>query len=203
MSKCIYFATMVRHLGTNLTFALTIALGIAGSIAGGTSSNMAVAQPKPEPSRPNTPNTLNASVFSLAGADRLVNEATDAASKQNYDVAATKLQDARQIYNQLSNFYQDLTSSFTGLDNRIADSHRQKALQSAQLRDKSTYQLALVYRARNQPELAIPLLIQLIRSQQPSRDLGKQAYQQLFELGFVDEVFPRASTTTVTPPKTN
>jgi hypothetical protein len=183
---------MVRHRVTNLIFALIISLGTGVS-------NTAIAQPKPtEPSR-TTPNTLNSSVFSLSGADRLVSEAVDAAGKQNYDLAATKFQDARQIYNQLSNFYQDLVGSFTGLDNRIADSHRQKALQAAQLRDKSTYQLALVYRAKNQPELAIPLLVQLVRSQQPSRDLGKQAYQQLFELGFVDEIFPRASTTTVTP----
>jgi hypothetical protein len=183
---------MVRHRSTNLIFAFIISLGTVVS-------STAIAQPKPtDPNRIN-PNTLNTSVFSLSGADRLVSEAVDAAGKQNYDVAATKFQDARQIYNQLSNFYQDLVGSFTGLDNRIADSHRQKALQAAQLRDKSTYQLALVYRAKNQPELAIPLLVQLVRSQQPSRDLGKQAYQQLFELGFVDEIFPRASTTTVTP----
>jgi len=183
---------MVRHRITNLIFALTFSLGIGVS-------GIAMAQPKPTDSpRPN-PNTLNSSVFSLSGAERLVSEAVDAASKQNYDLAVTKFQDARQIYNQLSNFYQDLVGSFTGLDNRIADSHRQKALQAAQLRDNSTYQLALVYRAKSQPELAIPLLVQLVRSQQPSRDLGKQAYQQLFELGFVDEIFPRASTTTVTP----
>ncbi len=186
---------MVRHFGTKIFFAFVLSLGTLAS-------DMAIAQPKPnDPPRPSVPNTLDVSVFSIAGADRLVSEAMEAAGKQNYDLATTKLQDARQIYNQLSNFYQDLNGSFTGLDNRIADSHRQKALQSAQLRDKTTYQLALVYRAKNQPELAIPLLVQLVRSQQPTRDLGKQAYQQLFELGFVEEIFPRASTTTVTPPK--
>ncbi len=184
---------MVRYHGTNLIFALLISLGTVVS-------NSAVAQPKPTPP-PADPNALNTTVFSLTGAERLVSDGMDAAAKQNYELAATKFQDARQIYNQLSNFYQDLVGSFTGLDNRIADSNRQKALQSAQLRDKSTYQLALVYRAKNQPELAIPLLVQLVRSQQPTRDLGKQAYQQLLELGFVDEAFPRASTTTVTPSK--
>ncbi|AFY74736.1 hypothetical protein Syn7502_02798 [Synechococcus sp. PCC 7502] len=188
---------MVRHLGTNLIFALIISLGTVVS-------SKAVAQPKPSDPKPTTGiNTLDSSVFSFNGADRLVSDALDAVSKQNYDLAASKLQDARQIYNQLSNFYQDLTGIFTGLDNRIADSHRQKALQAAQLRDKSTYQLALVYRAKNQPELAIPLLIQLVRSQQPTRDLGKQAYQQLFELGFVDEVFPKASASTTAPAKPN
>ncbi|MCA1904696.1 MAG: hypothetical protein CV045_01770 [Cyanobacteria bacterium M5B4] len=137
------------------------------------------------------PNTLNSSVFSLAGGNRLVSESMEAVSQQKYDLAITKLLDARQVFNQLSNFYQDLTASFAGIDNQIANSHRQKALEAAQLRDKSTFQLAVVYRANNQPELAIPLLVQLIRSQQPTRELGQQAYQQLFELGFVEEAFPR------------
>ncbi len=54
---------------------------------------------------------------------------------------------------------------------------------------KRPYQLALVHRAQNKPELAVPLLVQIIKSQNPTRDLGKKAYQQLFELGFVDSPF--------------
>jgi hypothetical protein len=142
------------------------------------------------------PNSLESSVFSISGGERLMAEATTAVNQQNYTAAITKLQDARQVFNQLSNFYQDLTTSFAGIDNRISDSHRQKALQTAQLRDKATYQLAVVYRANNQPELAVPLLIQLIRSQAPTRELGTQAYQQLFELGFVDVQYPRTPAAT-------
>lgn len=147
------------------------------------------------------PNSLTKSVFSIEGGERLTAEAMAAANQQNYDLAVTKLQDARQVYNQLSNFYQELTSSFSGIDNRISESHRQKALQAAQLRDKTTYQLAVVYRAKNQPELAVPLLVQLIRSQQPTRELGQQAYQQLYEIGFVDTAYPRnpSSATPSTP----
>ncbi|MEI6065570.1 MAG: hypothetical protein WCQ26_13330 [Pseudanabaena sp. ELA748] len=141
------------------------------------------------------PNSLESSVFSITGGQRLMAESMTAISQQNYDQAVTKLQDARQVFNQLSNFYQELTSGFSGIDNRISDSHRRKALQTAQLRDESTYQLAVVYRAKNQPELAVPLLVQLIRSQSPTRDLGQQAYQQLFELGFVDVEFVRPVTT--------
>jgi hypothetical protein len=154
-----------------------------------------VTQPAPTRSDFNEtrPNALNRSVFSIQGGERLVAEAMTAIGQQNYDVAVTKLQDARQVYNQLSNFYQDLTSSFSGIDNRISDRHRQKALQTAQLRDVATYQLAIAYRGKNQPELAIPLLVQLIRSQQPTRELGQQAYQQLYELGFVEDSFPRAA----------
>ncbi|MDB9345963.1 hypothetical protein PN456_00060 [Nodularia spumigena CS-586/05] len=145
---------------------------------------------------PNDPNTLrptaqNNSVLSMAGGQRLMEEADQAVSDQNYALAVKKLQDARQVYNQLSNFYQELNASFTGIDTQVSDSQRQKALETAQKRDEATYQLALVHRAQNQPELAVPLLIQIIKSQNPTRDLGKKAYQQLFELGFVDTPFPR------------
>jgi len=142
------------------------------------------------------PNSLESSVFSITGGQRLMSESMAAVSQQNYDQAVTKLQDARQVFNQLSNFYQELNTSFTGIDNRLADGHRRKALQTAQLRDEATYQLAVVYRAKNQPELAVPLLVQLIRSQAPTRDLGQQAYQQLYELGFVDAQYVRPSAAT-------
>jgi predicted patatin/cPLA2 family phospholipase len=87
-----------------------------------------------------------------------MSEAMAAVNQQNYPQAIAKLQDARQVYNQLSNFYLDLNNSFAGIDNRVSDSHRQKALETAQLRDQATYQLAIAYRANNQPELAIPVV---------------------------------------------
>jgi hypothetical protein len=137
------------------------------------------------------PLSQRSSFLSLEGGERLMNEASEAVSVQDYELAVQKLQEARQVYNQLSNFYQQLAGSFSGIDNRIADSQRQLALQTAQMRDQATYQLALVHRAQNQPDLAVPLLVQIISSQQPTRDLGQRAYRQLFELGFVDAPYPR------------
>jgi hypothetical protein len=133
------------------------------------------------------------SILSIPGGQRLMTEAGDAIAVGDYDLAVEKLQQARQLFNQLSNFYQELHASFSGIDPRIADVQRQQALETAQLRDQATYQLALVHRAQNQPELAVPLLIQIIRSQQPTRPLGQDAYRQLFELGFVDSPYPRTS----------
>lgn len=193
-------------MGVSL-FASSLILAIAANVSAQTPASVKPA-PKPitkpipqaaptrveiKPDAETRPNALNRTVFSIQGGERLVAEAMTAISQQNYDLAVTKLQDARQVYNQLSNFYQDLNSSFSGIDNRISDRHRQKALQTAQLRDVATYQLAIAYRGKNQPELAIPLLVQLIRSQQPTRELGQQAYQQLYELGFVEDSFPRAA----------
>ncbi len=145
------------------------------------------------------PMSQDASLLSMQGGQRLLEEASRAVSAQNYALAAKKLQEARQVFNQLSNFYQELAGSFSGIDNRIADGHRRKALEAAQMRDESTYQLALVHRAQNQPELAVPLLVQIIRSQQPTRELGQKAYQQLFEMGFVDSPFPRTGQSNSSP----
>lgn len=159
---------------------------------------------QPDPTDPNNlrPLTQDGSILSLAGGQRLMVEAMNAVNSQNYPLAAKKLQESRQIFNQLSNFYQQLSSSFSGIDNRVFDAQKQKAVQTAEMRDQATYQLALVHRALNQPELAVPLLIQIVRSQNPTRELGKKAYQQLFELGFVDAPFPRTSQpTSSTAPK--
>ena len=143
------------------------------------------------------------SIFSLAAGERLMAEAGEAISVQDYDLAASKLREARQVFDQLSNFYQELSSLFVGIDSRITDNHRRRALQSAQKRDQASYQLALVHRQQNKPELAVPLLIQILRSQQPTRELGQQAYQQLFELGFVEIPYPndgaRQSTSSSAP----
>jgi hypothetical protein len=138
------------------------------------------------------PLSLDSSLLSLPGARRLMDEARTAVSAQDYETAAQKLQEARQILNQLSNYYQELAATFSGIDNRIFESQRSLALESAQLRDRATYELALMHRAQNKPELAVPLLIQIVRSQNPTRELGQDAYQQLFELGFVDSPYPRS-----------
>lgn len=130
-------------------------------------------------------------ILSIQGGQQLMSEASSAISAQNYDLAVDKLQQARQVFNQLSNFYQDLAGSFAGIDSRISEVQRQQAAETAQLRDEATYQLALVHRAQNKPELAVPLLVQIVRSQNPTRDLGQKAYQQLLELGFVDTPYPR------------
>lgn len=137
------------------------------------------------------PLTQDGSLLSLAGGRRLMREGRDAAASQSYDTAVTKFQDARQVFNQLSNFYRRLSDSFVGIDGRIAEQQRDLALETAEMRDQATYQLALVHRAAGQPDLAVPLLVQIIQSQDPTRELGGRAYRQLFELGFVDTAFPR------------
>jgi len=175
----------IRFSCLSLIAALSLLPPVNAQVTNLPSNNQA------QPIDPDNPNNLhpvaqNSTLLSIESGQRLLKEAEAAVSAQQYDVAAKKLQEARQVFNQLSNFYQDLNSSFSGIDNRVSDSQRKKALDSAQLRDEATYRLALVHRAQNQSELAVPLLVQIIKSQNPTRELGKKAYQQLLELGFVD-----------------
>lgn len=188
-------APLIRFTSLSLIAVLSLLSPVNAQV-----SQIPGATSQPQPIDPNDPNNLrpitqNNSLLSIEGGQRLLKESDDAVSAQKYDVAAKKLQEARQVFNQLSNFYQDLNSSFSGIDNRVSDSQRKKALETAQLRDEATYRLALVHRALNQPELAVPLLVQIIKSQNPTRDLGKKAYQQLLELGFVDAPYPRTGNT--------
>lgn len=188
-----FCASRLVSLSTAVTLALLLPLQVQAQVPS-LPENSDQAQPldTTDPSELR-PLSQNSSILSIEGGQRLMNEASNAVSAQNYALALTKLQEARQVFNQLSNFYQELASSFSGIDNRISDSQRRKALETAQMRDQATYQLALVHRAQNQPELAVPLLVQIIRSQQPTRDLGQKAYQQLLELGFVDAPYPRSA----------
>jgi hypothetical protein len=139
------------------------------------------------------------STLSIASGQQLMAEASDAITAQNYALAAEKLQSARIAFSQMSNYYQELSTMFLGIDTDLNRDLRSKALETAQLRDQATFQLALVYRAQNKPDLAVPLLMEILRSQQPTRELGQRAYQQLFELGFVDEPFTGNSSATNSP----
>jgi hypothetical protein len=157
-----------------------------------------------EATESNSPRSQPDTFLSLQGGKKLVSDANEAINQEQYDVAADRLQKAREVFNQLSNFYLQLFNNFSGIDNRVAQSHRDKALETGQMRDEATYQLALVHRAQEQPELSVPLLIQVVNSQNPTSELGKKAYQQLYEVGFVEEPFtgtnPGAGTN---PPGTN
>ena len=125
------------------------------------------------------------SPIGIAAGQALMSRAEDAIASQNYSQAAEDLVAARTALNDVSTYYQNLAGVFVGVDSRVNSSLREKAIEAAQVRDQASYQLAVVYRAQGQPNLAVPLLVEVAQSQQPTRSLGQQAYQQLYELGFV------------------
>jgi hypothetical protein len=131
------------------------------------------------------------SILSIAGADQMLKAAQSAAQEGRFSDAVARNQEAVTTLNQMSTFHQQLSRSFAGIDNRISDEEKQLALQAAIKRDEATYQLALIHRAQGKPELAVPLLVRITVSQNPTRELGQKAYQQLYEIGFVKSQYPR------------
>lgn len=194
----------VRRFTFRCFFLLALPIVSLTSLSSGQAQAQSEPSPPPEEDL-SDPNNLRPlaqadNLLSLQGGERLMEEANEAVEVEDYQLAEEKLLSARQVFNQLSNFHQQLAASFQGIDGRIADEQRRQALQSAQMRDEATYRLALVHRAKQEPELAVPLLIQVVRSQNPTTELGQKAYQQLFELGFVESPFPRSRSSQDTQP---
>ncbi|MEL7083137.1 MAG: hypothetical protein AAF268_03265 [Cyanobacteria bacterium P01_A01_bin.3] len=129
------------------------------------------------------------SSLSILRAEELLQQAQSATQAQDFDTAVGLLEEAFNAFNQRSNFYQALSRSFAGIDNRLSDTLREQAREAAQSRDQTSFELGVVYRAANRPEEAVSQMVQVISSQGPTRELGANAYNQLLELGFVDTPF--------------
>lgn len=195
----------MRFLLNPLTRCSAATLVTLGGIAGGAllatqaqAHSTLLAQATAEPNiTPVQPGSLSSTSLSMAGARQRIAAAEAAIANQDFATAITQLETASNTLNQLSLDYQALSEMFVGVNTQLNRSHREQALEAAQMRDQAKYQLALIYRAQNQPDQSIPLLMEILRSQQPTRPLGQQAYQQLFELGFVTE--PYAGPATAAP----
>jgi hypothetical protein len=145
------------------------------------------AEAQPPATAPGATRTVQQSDSSIgiAAGQALMSEAEGAIAQENYPLASEKLIAARKALNDVSTYYQNLNSVFVGVDSRVTSDLRALALQAAEVRDQASFQLGVVYRAQGNPELAVPLFVEVVQSQQPTRALGQQAYQQLYELGFV------------------
>ncbi|MEI6616355.1 MAG: hypothetical protein WCL59_07220, partial [Cyanobium sp. ELA507] len=53
--------------------------------------------------------------------------------------------------------------------------------------------LAALFRRQGQPEVAVPLLVEVVKVMSPSSEAGRKAYQQLLEIGFVSTPYTAVS----------
>ena len=102
------------------------------------------------------------------------------------DKAKESFDKARNLAKQLAGFYGDLNGSFKGLDARIPKEMSEKGKRALQIWAESNGRLAAVYKSKNQPEVAVPLLVEIIRLMSPTSSEGKEAYKDLVQLGFVE-----------------
>ena len=105
--------------------------------------------------------------------------------------AAGNLAEARRLYDQardasrrLLGFYRDLSGSFRGLDARIPREMDQKGREALETLAAANLRLAAVFRRQNQPEVAVPLLVEVVKIMTPATPEGRKAYQSLVEIGF-------------------
>ena len=120
----------------------------------------------------------NVKTFLLEG-DALIKKGEFEKAKESFDKA-------RDLAKQLAGFYGDLNSTFRGLDARIPKEMAEKGRKSLQIWAESNSRLAAVYIRKNQPEVAVPLLVEIIRLMNPTSLEGKEAYKILVEIGFVE-----------------
>ena len=93
---------------------------------------------------------------------------------------------ARNLAKQLSGFYRDLNGSFRGLDARIPKELEKKGKESIKAWAESNARLAALYTRKQEPEVAVPLLVEIVRLMSPNSPQGKEAYNNLVKLGFVN-----------------
>ncbi len=106
--------------------------------------------------------------------------------KGDLDKARKEFDKARDISKQLLSFYRDLGGAFKGLDARIPRDMDSKSRQVIKILAESNLRLATLFRKKKQPEVAVPLLVEVVRIMTPAKTEGQQAYQALVELGFSD-----------------
>ena len=115
----------------------------------------------------------------LKEGDNLIANGEFEKAKRNYDIA-------RNLAKQLSGFYRDLNGSFRGLDARIPLELEKKGKESIKAWAESNARLAALYTRKQEPEVAVPLLVEIIRLMSPNSPQGKEAYNNLVKLGFVN-----------------
>lgn len=188
LSSVLSFGALSQASSKAVKLAAIVA--ISGAMASGAqlAANAQTPDNQPPASAPGATRAVEQSdsPIGIAAGQALMRQAEDAIASQNYSQAATDLVAARKALNDVSTYYQNIAGVFVGVDSRVNRGLRDLAVEAAQIRDEASYQLAVVYRAQGSPDLAVPLLVEVLQSQQPTRPLGQQAYQQLYELGFVE-----------------
>ena len=124
------------------------------------------------------------SPFNLEGVRALLARGDAAAANGNLAEARKLYDQARDACRRLLGFYRDLSGSFRGLDARIPREMDQKGREALETMAQANLRLAAVFRRQNQPEVAVPLLVEVVKVMTPANPEGRKAYQNLVEIGF-------------------
>ena len=124
--------------------------------------------------------------LSIANVEYYLKKGDDFIENGDLDNAKDSYLDARKLAKQLATFYSDLNTAFKGTDARIPNEMQRKGKAILQILAESNKRLASLYTKNENPEVAVPLLIENIRIMSPNSPEGKEAYEKLIQLGFVE-----------------
>ena len=126
------------------------------------------------------------SVLNESTINSFLDQAKVSINTGNLDDALEKLEKARTFSSLLINYYKDLHGAFKGIDALIPRELTKKNRNVYLLLAKANMQLAIIHRSQGNPELAVPLLVEVVKTLSPVNPKGAEAYEQLVELGLVD-----------------
>ncbi len=124
--------------------------------------------------------------FNVSAVEELLRRGDKSVSQGDLVKAKEDFDKARKVSMQLLSFYRDLSGSFRGLDARIPREMDAKGRETLKLLAQSNLRLAALFRSQKKPEVAVPLLIEVVKLVNPTQPEGQKAYQSLIELGFAD-----------------
>lgn len=127
--------------------------------------------------------------FNPGAVERLLSQGDEAVAAGDLETARKHYDDARGAARALAGFYRDLSGGFRGLDARVPREMDTKGRRSITLQAEAGLRLAALYRRLEQPEVAVPLLVEVIKLMTVTNPLGIQAYQELVELGFAETTY--------------
>ena len=124
--------------------------------------------------------------ISISNVEYYIKEGDKYIKNGDFDKAKDYYLDARKLAKQLASFYSDLNTSFKGVDARIPKEMQIKGKETLQILAESNKRLASLYIKDEKPDVAVPLLVETIRIMSPDSKEGREAYERLIQLGFVE-----------------
>ena len=127
--------------------------------------------------------------LSKANIEYYIKQGDEYIKNGDFDKAKNSYLDARKLAKQLASFYSDLNTAFQGIDARIPNELQRKGKETLEILAEANKRLATLYIKNEKPDVAVPLLVETIRIMSPDSLEGKEAYQSLIRLGFVETKF--------------
>ena len=128
----------------------------------------------------------NSKTLSISNVENFIKEGDKFIKDADFDNAKDSYLNARKLAKQLASFYSDLNTAFIGVDARVPNEMQRKGKETLQILAESNERLAFLYIKNGKPDVAVPLLVEIIRIMSPNSSEGKEAYKRLIQLGFVE-----------------